>query len=249
MTDNWPTSDRFSRTDGAVPALFELRQIADDEFKLLTPFRYQGRDGRYLEINDREMTTTDLASVPWFMAWFVSNYGRHTPAVLVHDQLTPDHPTPDANIRRREADRMFLEAMDDLDVAPVRSRVMWAAVVFATKWANWPLGTLSMLAWLACSLAGTGLLAVSIAAGSPLALLALVGPFAGALLWGRCRAGYWAGVAAGYGLWLTLPPALVSVAVHYLAYWPAEWIVRRVRRRLRHNRGRDLPGPLSYNKA
>ena len=52
------------------------------------------------------------------MSWFVSRYGRHTPAALVHDELVTDGMEFEA---RKRADRVFLQMLDDLDVPPCRA--------------------------------------------------------------------------------------------------------------------------------
>ena len=90
--------------------------------------------------------------------------------------------------------------------------------------------------WLVCTAA----------AGSPWVVAALLGPFVGALLWGR---DYWAGVVAGSAIWAVAVPAAASILVHYLIYWPLEKIVQLGRALLHRTRPKELPGPLSYNEA
>ena len=77
---------------------------------------------------------TDLASVPPFLTWLVPKDGRHTPAALLHDGLMPKTPRlyQGPSLDRVEADRIFRNAMQHLDVAFLRRWAMWAAVSLAT---------------------------------------------------------------------------------------------------------------------
>lgn len=77
---------------------------------------------------------TDLASVPPFLTWLVPKDGRHTPAALLHDGLMPKTPPlyQGPPVDRVEADRIFQNAMQHLDVAFLRRWAMWAAVSLAT---------------------------------------------------------------------------------------------------------------------
>lgn len=235
----------FTQPNGANPARFVLRQIEDTRFDLAEPFVYRRNDGQMLTIDEASVGRTDLASVPWFLSWFVSPYGRHTPAALVHDQLTPEvKGVPTYLPARRDADRVILQAMDSLDVPPVRSRIIWAATVLGTKWEDRPFGLLSLVLWFLLAVLGTYLLVTGRWGVRPIFLF---GPFVGALVWGRRD--YWAGVVAGYGLFIVLLPGLAAVLAHYLVYWPMETAVRLVRAMMPRNRGKDLPKPVSYSDA
>ncbi len=70
---------------------------------------------------------SDLASVPQLLTWLVPKSGRHLPAALVHDALVDD-----PEIDRFQADRIFRDAMGDLDVGFVRRWLMWTAVSLKT---------------------------------------------------------------------------------------------------------------------
>ena len=87
---------------------------------------------------------------------------------------------------------------------------------------------------------------VGIASANALAIaIAVVGPFVGAILWGRQ---YWAGVIAGYAVWLVAVPSLASL-IGFAAYWLVEQAVRLIRKVLPRNRGKPLPGPPTYKAS
>ena len=70
---------------------------------------------------------TDLTSVPQLLTWLVPKSGKHLPAALVHDGLVDE-----TTIDRFEADRLFRDAMGDLDVGFIRRWIMWTAVSIET---------------------------------------------------------------------------------------------------------------------
>lgn len=78
--------------------------------------------------------TTDLTSVPQLLTWLVPKSGTHLPAALLHDGLVtdgaPEHDGPP--VTRIEADRIFREAMADLDTPLLRRWIVWTAVTLAT---------------------------------------------------------------------------------------------------------------------
>lgn len=104
-----------------------------EEFTLHRTIRYVIDDGepggpfRYLVPPPDGQFRTDLASVPQLLTWLVPKSGRHLPAALIHDALVDD-PTID----RFRADRIFRDAMGDLDVGLVRRWLMWTAVSVKT---------------------------------------------------------------------------------------------------------------------
>jgi Protein of unknown function (DUF1353) len=236
------TTPFFEQPD-VLPARFVLEQVADDEFRLQASFCYvPPGDQRPINVTQKSLGDTDLASIPRFMSWFVSRHGRHTPAALVHDQLVTSHmPLAD----RALADRTFLEAMDCLEVPPVRSRVMWAAVSLATRCTNRPWGLLGIIAWAILGALGTLVLVLGLVRFSPLLIVvALLAPLAGAALWGRH---YWAGVIGGYSLWVVATPAIASLA-GYGAYWLVERAVRNIRNLLPQNKDVELPKPVGFSE-
>src|SRR5215213_7385289 len=96
VTDTAP----FSQLDDVqVPASFVVEQITDKEFRIPAGLGFQynpSHDGAVIRVTPESLPTTDFASIPRYMAWFVSRHGRHTPAAFVHDQLvTPGMPFED----------------------------------------------------------------------------------------------------------------------------------------------------------
>ncbi len=87
--DDWSWgvhTEPFTRTDGAEPAVFLLRQIGDSLFCVAEALRYH-HEGVDVIVGNSESFKSDLASIPGFMSWLVPINGRHTPAALVHDLL------------------------------------------------------------------------------------------------------------------------------------------------------------------
>ena len=77
---------------------------------------------------------TDFASVPWPFWSFIRPWGRWGKAAVLHDWLYQNHQA--VWISRKGADRMFLEAMVVLEVAPWRRRLMyWGVRAFG--WLAW----------------------------------------------------------------------------------------------------------------
>jgi hypothetical protein len=89
------------------------------------------------------------------VSWFVSRYGRHTAAALVHDELVTDGMEFEA---RKRADRLFLQMLDDVDVPPAQSRVMWTAATLATRRHGPRTVQAAMALWVLLAVAGIGLL-------------------------------------------------------------------------------------------
>jgi Protein of unknown function (DUF1353) len=80
---------------------------------------------------------TDLTSVPQWFTWLVPRTGRHLPAALIHDGLTPPSGNgfeivPARTITQIDADRVFRDAMADVGTPPVRRWLVWSAVSIPT---------------------------------------------------------------------------------------------------------------------
>lgn len=67
---------------------------------------------------------TDFASVPRIWHHIVSPIGKHSAAAALHDYLY----TKAANFERKEADRIFYEAMISCSVNKITAKVMYYAV-------------------------------------------------------------------------------------------------------------------------
>lgn len=231
--------------DPARPARFVVEQTGDRSFELPdgAGFQYNQFEGMAPVVVDRDtLPSTDFASIPSFMSWFVSSYGRHTPAALVHDTLVTTHMPATA---RAAADRTFLQMLDALDVPPVRGRVMWSAVSIATRWYARGLARLGVITWGVCAAAGMALLARGIATANGWAILAaLLAPFPAALLWGRV---FWAGVIGGLAMPVIVLPAAASW-LGYAAYWLIEQAFRLGRALVPRNRLGRLPQPVGYRE-
>lgn len=227
----------FRRLDSDEDAVIVLHQVNPREFELVEGFRYQGRRGAW-EVRAEDLPDTDLASIPRLMGWFVSNYGRHTLAALLHDHLVRNGPCLQPPVPRHRADDVFRDALDELGVPYLRSRIMWSAVVFITRWRSSLASRLALAVWVLGAASGIAALVAAIVTGTPLLLVvALVAPLPFAVLWGRRE--MYAGVVGGYTLWFAILPTLFNVLV-YGIYMLAEVVARHLRR---FTRPRDLPEP------
>ena len=227
-------------------ARFVIEQVGDACFALPDGggFQYNGAGPGYPAVVTQETLkgTTDLASIPRFMGWFVSRYGRHTPAVLVHDMRVEDDMDLDARIK---ADNELLEMMTHLDVPVVRRRVMWAAVTVATRWKGNVLARLGIILWGLLAAGGVALLARGIATGTAWQIaLALLAPFPASLLWGSQRT---AGLVGGLAMPFVIVPAAASW-FGYGVYWLVEETIRRVLALHPRNDLEMLPTPTPYKE-
>jgi hypothetical protein len=224
------------------PASFVFEQIGDKTFRIPEGlgFQYNPPGEAAIAVTHDNLPSTDFASIPRYMSWFVSRYGRHTPAALVHDELVTDGMEFEA---RKRADRVFLQMLDDLDVPPVQSRVMWTAVTLATRFRGPRAAKVGMVLWAVLAAAGIGALIWGLVTLNPwLIIAALVAPLVAALLWGGQRS---AGLIAGYALPVIAVPALTSLGGYWI-YWAIEKGVKVVRQRKSENRGEPLPEPVGY---
>jgi Protein of unknown function (DUF1353) len=128
----------FLKLEGEGPGDPEvcLKQVGPNSFQLLHGFRYRVPADSVIYLipahdpklpPDAPNNSTDLASVPFWLWWFVASYGLHTRAALLHDQLVDVQ-----KIDRVEADRVFRLALEESKVRWMRRWLMWAAVSVAT---------------------------------------------------------------------------------------------------------------------
>jgi hypothetical protein len=176
-----------------------------------------------------DLGRTDLASIPTFLSWFVSRYGNHTLAALLHDHLVHNGRRLDPPVSREQADDIFLATLTELQEPYLRSRLMWCAVALATLWRSSSRARWLLRLWMLLSAVGIAVLVWGVVTLNPwLVAGAVLGPIPASLLWGRRRRG--AALLGGYTLWLVWLPAGLSIAV-YQAYAVAERLIRRVRLR------------------
>ena len=214
-----PWGHCFKRTGTDEPATIELTQLDVKLFRLQSSLTYIGPSSVNAprEVGPTSLPTTDLTSVPGPMRWFVSPYGLHTPAALLHDRLVGEE-APEG-FQRADADRLFRDMLDALGVPLLRRYLMWAAVAYGTRWSAGGPRRIGIVAWSVLAAFGMAALAIGLATWSlPWLAVAVVLPFPAAALWGKQYGG---GVlAAGSGPWLALP-ALIA-ALGYGIYWLLE---------------------------
>ncbi len=103
----------FETLDSSGEAVITLRVIGATKFELVDGFRYLDQYDDYAPYEVPGSSTTDLASVPFFLQWLVRSYGKHTKAALVHDQLW-DGDKSLAELQK--ANTVFRHAMWETDV-------------------------------------------------------------------------------------------------------------------------------------
>ncbi|HWL32815.1 MAG TPA: DUF1353 domain-containing protein [Gaiellaceae bacterium] len=118
-----------------------LRQVSPNTWQLLEGFRYEvpakarrpGEPTEYavpphhLHQPPDKHNSTDLASVPPLLWWFIASHGKHTRPALLHDHLIDLDDVPD-----ERADRLFRVALEESGVHFLRRWLMWAAVSLAS---------------------------------------------------------------------------------------------------------------------
>lgn len=122
----------FLKPNGESGPEIQLRQVGPNSFQVMTPFKYQDPiDGGFHDVPAHDATkpsdSTDLASVPWILWWFIASYGHQTRPALLHDHLV----RPGA-FDRHKADRIFRTALCESGVGFWRRWTMWAAVSVLT---------------------------------------------------------------------------------------------------------------------
>jgi len=216
----------FFRVGGAAPALINLRQIGDDTFAILDSFEYRQEGALPFVVDKDVLTSTNLATIPTWLGWFMRRHGRHTPAALMHDlRVRESLPGPEVPYGERVvADAAFRDALRRSEVRPVRAALMWTAVTLGTLLSTRrsdPGRFGLLLSWVVAAVLGIALLGWGIAQGDPvLILLALLAPALAGLLWER----QWqAGIIAGYALPIVLfgsiPPYLAFTFCRFIEWF------------------------------
>lgn len=262
--------------DGIDGGPIDLVQVARKHFLLRSTITYTGeRTGLEGKLDDAVITNlrtvtpeqlctsdnpdgrTDLTSVPSALQWFVSQYGAHTPAALVHDRLIGIEEEV-KGLSDALADRYFRFMLADLKVRWVRRWLMWTAVALRTRFKTGPRHRIGVVVWVVASLVGLSVGAWSLVTGNWATLaIASVAPVAFAGLWGGQ---YGAGLLGAYAAVWILPPTVIG-AVGYFIYAGIEQatgFVGRLARSLGRRERRGEPGaptpaaeakpePISYS--
>lgn len=155
--------------------------------------------------------STDLASIPWFMRWYVNTYGKHTLAAIIHDQLITDAPNGGSLNSDVVSDRFFREMLAACGTPYFKRWVMWTAVAMRTRWAAGGWKRIKLLLWALSSVVGIGGTIWLLVAGHLLAALGFGAAMllVSAVLWGR----QWgAAIVAAFALPL-IAPAVVLVLI------------------------------------
>jgi len=184
-----------------------------------------------------EENPTDLASIPRYMRWFETAYGKHTLAAIIHDNLIVPKPNGGALADDTLSDRFFREMMRAAGVRWLKRWIIWSAVALRSRWAVGGLRRFAVAAWVVLAVIGLTSFVWAIGTGSGLwrssipaaafLLVALVLPFAAAGLWGKQYGG--GVVAAMAGLFIL--PAAILAGAGYTVYMFLEWMAAKVRLR------------------
>jgi hypothetical protein len=206
----WRLEEEDRPTD---PPDILLKQISPNAFQLVHGFRYQAptAEAKVYHVAAHDLTrpgdngnSTDLASVPRYLWWFVASHGRHTLPALLHDQLVDDRKqAPD----RSEADLVFRYALRESGVSWLRRRLMWVAVTLGTMWTKSKLHVAAFGAHLAAVPATTAWWWLG-----PLPWWVPVAVALAGIVWGRQR-------------WFLSLTGLILLAVPIIAVWIVLFVV------------------------
>lgn len=215
--------------DGEHPRI-RLEQIDRRTFRLGSTVRYLGPTGlddldadsdrRIRSVDPDTLPSTDLASIPGPLRWWINSYGAHTPAALIHDRFIGDTAPGDCGrppgVSEQAIDRYFRFMLRELGVPFFRRWLMWAAVACRTRLHAGFLRRAGMIVWILLSLVGLGLFIDGVIAGDPAEMVfAAALPVPASLLWGRQPG---AGLIIAYiGVPCLLPPT--ALAVPFLAIY------------------------------
>lgn len=236
--------DAMPFTDGkdSGPPHLQLEPVGSHDFLILQGFTYRVPEPQGAEyvVPGNKGERTDLASVPFFLQWFIRSYGKHTLAAVLHDHLWRKRP----DVPFKESNRVFRVAMDELEVPFVRRWLMWAAVSLAWLAKRGPAWKVRIIAWVA---AIVGLDAVTAwvlardvgALATTLAVIFLVASLV--LLWPHILVT----VIGAPTLYLLAPSILVVLATVFvfLVVETAVYLVGSVRRPLAGALNRPIPPP------
>lgn len=98
-----------------------VKDIDGDTWLLMQPLIYEAKNGTRYTVNAG--VTTDLASIPRFFWRFYPKSGPWNEAAVLHDCRYTEQ-----DVTRAEADALFLEAMEWLNVKPSTRRIFYYGV-------------------------------------------------------------------------------------------------------------------------
>lgn len=117
--DEWFESVQGAKAFGAPTV---LSKFSDGFYYLRAPIRWSSNRSP-LSIDVPEGFVTDLASIPRLFWALIPRDGSYADAAIIHDYLYWNQATT-----RREADQIFLLAMQDLEVSNKTSQAIFTAV-------------------------------------------------------------------------------------------------------------------------
>ena len=120
------------------PPVIQLEPVLDMGFRVTRQMGYLDAefDEPFLFPADPRTFVTDLESVPMIFSWLVPGSASTLPARLLHDALMTWGSEPPAHsgpaVTRREADRIFRDALRDGGIGVSRRWLVWASSALAT---------------------------------------------------------------------------------------------------------------------
>jgi hypothetical protein len=223
-----------------------LAQVEAKTFELCNGFRYRPERQQtvYTVPKDPNVRTYDLASIPGPLTWLIPTYGEHTLAALLHDDLIEcDTPADE----RAAADRLFRDALGELDVPWVRRWLLWGGTALGTLWATKGWRRAGMVLWaIVVVVAAIAFWASILSIGLPwlgdTGLIAPLVAMATALLLLLPRHVNVGVIAIPTALYLLIPAfvIIVALAVYGLVEWVIKWLLRAANR-VRPNTALQVP--------
>jgi hypothetical protein len=115
----------FAVEDDLGGGRVRVDSINEDDWRLVSPLTFTGNQGD--EFTVPAGYVTDYASVPRILVWYIAKSGRWTRAAILHDYLLTDL-VQSGRLSSVDADGLFRLALKELDVPPVKRRLMWVGV-------------------------------------------------------------------------------------------------------------------------
>lgn len=117
--------DQKRRRLVAVAILAEMEKKGRTLAVVTRPYAYSNTVyGQDVEIEIPPGFVTDFASIPKAFHFIVHPFGRHAPAAVLHDFL---YARGQQKVRA-QADKLFLKAMEEAGVPPIRRSIMYRMV-------------------------------------------------------------------------------------------------------------------------